>query len=122
MPWLGGGCAGTSVSRGRRPGDSVPYMLSLPFEHIGLAAVVGLALRGCGSRPSVPLLVLGIWWRRLTNLAEQGQSLALTPVVVSPRRGGRSRSSRPSQSGWPGALLAQPPGLRDVPDCVRVMR
>jgi Na+(H+)/acetate symporter ActP len=46
-------------------GIAVPYLLSLPSERLGLAAVVGLAFAVAAST-FCPLLVLGIWWPRLT--------------------------------------------------------
>ncbi|MGH8963164.1 MAG: cation acetate symporter [Jatrophihabitantaceae bacterium] len=83
---------------------AVPYLLSLPSEHLGLAAVVGLAF-AVAAATFCPLLVLGIWWRRLTapgavaGLAAGGAlatAAVLTTIVAGVGR------------GWPGALLEQP--------------
>ncbi len=83
---------------------AVPYLLSLPSEHLGLAAVVGLAF-AIAAATFCPLLLLGIWWRRLTDVGALvglvvGGALATAAVgvtlVVDPTR------------GWRGALLAQP--------------
>jgi cation/acetate symporter len=82
----------------------VPYVLSLGAVPISVAATVGLAfaLAAC---TFCPLLVLGIWWRGLTDVGAlaglvTGGLLAgtavLTTLLLSPR------------GGWPGALLAQP--------------
>jgi cation/acetate symporter len=82
----------------------VPYLLSLSGHRISVAATVGLAfaLAAC---TFCPLLVLGIWWRGLTDVGAlaglgTGGVLAgtavLTTLLLSPR------------GGWPGALLAQP--------------
>jgi cation/acetate symporter len=82
----------------------VPYLLSLSGLRISVAATVGLAfaLAAC---TFCPLLVLGIWWRGLTDIGAlaglaTGGVLAgaavLTTLLLSPR------------GGWPGALLAQP--------------
>jgi len=82
----------------------VPYLLSLSGLRISVAATVGLAfaLAAC---TFCPLLVLGIWWRGLTDVGAlagltTGGLLAgaavLTTLLLSPR------------GGWPGALLAQP--------------
>ena len=82
----------------------VPYLLSLGAVPISVAATVGLAfaLAAC---TFCPLLVLGIWWRGLTDVGAlaglvTGGLLAgtavLTTLLLSPR------------GGWPGALLAQP--------------
>ncbi len=82
----------------------VPYALSLPSAHIGLAAVVGLAFAVAAST-FCPLLVLGIWWRRLTDAGaiaglSVGGCLATTAVLVT--------ILAPAQPGWLGAMLAQP--------------
>jgi cation/acetate symporter len=82
----------------------VPYLLSLSGLRISVAATVGLAfaLAAC---TFCPLLVLGIWWRGLTDVGAllglaTGGLLAgaavLTTLLLAPR------------GGWPGALLAQP--------------
>ncbi|HZC69066.1 MAG TPA: cation acetate symporter [Jatrophihabitans sp.] len=82
----------------------VPYLLSLPSQHLGLAAVVGLAF-ALAAATFCPLLVLGIWWRGLTDVGALaglivGGVLAtaavLTTIVVRP------------DHGWSAALLAQP--------------
>ncbi len=80
------------------------YALSLPSEDLGLAAVVGLAF-AIAAATFCPLLVLGVWWPRLTapgavaGLAAGGV-LATAAVLVTLIRG--------SGSGWVGALLGQP--------------
>lgn len=80
------------------------YALSLPSEDLGLAAVVGLAF-AVAAATFCPLLVLGVWWPRLTapgavaGLAAGG-ALATAAVLVTLVRG--------SGSGWVGALLGQP--------------
>ena len=65
----------------------VPYLLSLPSQHLGLAAVVGLAFALAAST-FCPLLVLGVWWRRLTDVGAVaglvvGGLLATTGVLVT---------------------------------------
>ncbi|HEY3632906.1 MAG TPA: hypothetical protein VGL21_18535, partial [Jatrophihabitantaceae bacterium] len=82
----------------------IPYLLSLPSERIGLAAVVGLAFAVAASS-FCPLLVLGIWWRRLTDAGTIaglvcGGVLATIAVLVTIIGG--------PESGWLGALLEQP--------------
>jgi cation/acetate symporter len=83
---------------------AVPYVLSLTGTRVSLAAMVGLAF-AVAACTFCPLLVLGIWWRGLTDVGSlaglvTGGGLAGTAVLVtllvSPR------------GGWPGALLAQP--------------
>ncbi|TAM83304.1 MAG: cation acetate symporter [Jatrophihabitans sp.] len=83
---------------------AVPYLLSLPTEHLGLAAVVGLAF-AVAAATFCPLLVLGIWWRRLTDAGAlaglaSGGLLATAAVLITIVAG--------PQGGWSGALLAQP--------------
>src|SRR6185437_2220337 len=82
----------------------VPYVLSLPSEHLGLAAVVGLAF-AVAAATFCPLLILGVWWRRLTAPGAlagliAGGALA-TAAVLTTIIAGVAR-------GWLGALLEQP--------------
>lgn len=82
----------------------VPYLLSLPSARLGLAAVVGLAF-AVAAATFCPLLILGVWWRRLTAPGAlaglvAGGALA-TAAVLTTIIAGAAR-------GWPGALLAQP--------------
>ncbi len=86
------------------PAIAIPYLLSLPSEHLGLAAVVGLAF-AVAAATFCPLLVLGIWWRGLTSAGAvaglaAGGLLALVAVSVT--------IAAPAQRGWTGALLAEP--------------
>jgi Na+(H+)/acetate symporter ActP len=85
-------------------GVAVPYLLSLPSEHLGLAAVVGLAF-AVAAATFCPLLVLGIWWPRLTDAGAvaglaAGGALATTAVLLT--------IASDVGSGWSGALLEQP--------------
>ncbi|MEO9139808.1 MAG: cation acetate symporter [Jatrophihabitans sp.] len=82
---------------------AVPYLLSLPSAHLGLAATVGLAF-AVAAATFCPLLVLGIWWPRLTDLGAiaglvWGGVLATAAVLVTITM---------NVGGWFGALLAQP--------------
>jgi Na+(H+)/acetate symporter ActP len=82
----------------------VPYLLSLPSEHLGLAAVVGLAF-AVAAATFCPLLVLGVWWTRLTDVGAMaglvvGGLLATAAVLVTMITG--------TAHGWFGALLEQP--------------
>jgi Na+(H+)/acetate symporter ActP len=83
---------------------AVPYLLSLPSQHLGLAAVVGLAF-AIAAATFCPLLVLGVWWPRLTAPGAlagllTGGLLATAAVLVTLSAG--------VAHGWPGALLEQP--------------
>ena len=82
----------------------VPYVLSLLSRHLSLAAVVGLAFAVAAST-FCPLLVLGVWWPRLTRPGAvagllAGGVLATAAVLVT--------VALPLPSGWAAALLAQP--------------
>jgi Na+(H+)/acetate symporter ActP len=97
----------TSV-RGFRVGAAVavavPALLSLLTPRTSLADTVGLAFAVAAST-FCPLLVLGIWWRRLTTAGAvagllTGGVLATTAVLATIAGG--------SSAGWRGALLAQP--------------
>ena len=82
----------------------VPLVLALQAGSLGLSTVVGLAFAVAAST-FCPLLVLGIWWRRLTAV---GAGCGL--VVGGVLSGGAVLLTvlGPDLDGWPGALLAQP--------------
>ena len=82
----------------------VPLAIALSTERLAVASSVGLAFAVAAST-FCPLLVLGIWWRRLTDVGAVAGLLAgglasggaVVLVIVDPDR-----------AGWVGALLAQP--------------
>jgi len=83
---------------------AVPFGLSLAARDIGLADTVGLAFAIAAST-FCPLLILGIWWRRLSTTG------AAAGLVV----GGLVSSAAvlvtifsQAHDGWTGALLTQP--------------
>ena len=83
---------------------AVPFGLSLAAHGLGLADTVGLAFAIAAST-FCPLLVLGIWWRRLSTTGAAaglivGGTLASSAVLLT-IFGQVSR-------GWSGALLTQP--------------
>lgn len=85
-------------------GVIVPFGLSLAARNIGLADTVGLAFAIAAST-FCPLLILGIWWRRLTTVGAAagllvGGTLATAAVLVT--------ISGQVHGGWASALLAQP--------------
>ena len=95
---------------------AVPYVLSLPGERLGLAAVVALAFTVAAST-FCPLLVLGIWWRRLTDAGAlagmaAGGGLSLFAVLLT--------LVNDDPAGWLGALLSQP-AVWTVPIAFAVM-
>jgi Na+(H+)/acetate symporter ActP len=95
---------------------SVPYALSLPTERLGVAAVVALAFTVAAST-FCPLLVLGIWWRRLTDVGAlagmaTGGALSLSAVLLT--------LVNDDPAGWLGVLLRQP-AVWTVPIAFAVM-
>jgi Na+(H+)/acetate symporter ActP len=82
----------------------VPFLLSLGASSLAIADVVGLAFAVAASS-FCPLLVLGIWWRGLTDVGATAGLLVgggLATAAVSATISGVDRD------GWTGALLAQP--------------
>ncbi|NUR08093.1 MAG: cation acetate symporter [Nocardioidaceae bacterium] len=94
----------------------VPLFLAVTVESVGVARAVGLAFAVAAST-FCPLLVLGIWWRRLTDAgavaglvvggALSGGAVVLTLVDVE-------------LTGWPGVLVSQPAAWT-VPTAFAVM-
>jgi Na+(H+)/acetate symporter ActP len=83
---------------------AVPYVLSLRSERLDLAAVVALAFTVSAST-FCPLLVLGIWWRRLTDAgALAGMAVGGTLSLVA----ALSTLAGEDPAGWLGVLLGQP--------------
>jgi Na+(H+)/acetate symporter ActP len=83
---------------------AVPFVLSIPSRHLGLAAIVGLAF-AIAAATFCPMLVLGVWWRPLTDAGAvagliTGGLLASTAVLIT--------ILDRTLNGWPAALLAQP--------------
>jgi cation/acetate symporter len=82
----------------------VPFALSLAARDLGLADTVGLAFAIAAST-FCPLLILGIWWRRLSTAGVAaglvtGGTLASTAVLLT--------IFGSVHGGWAGALLTQP--------------
>jgi cation/acetate symporter len=83
---------------------AVPFALSLAARDLGLADTVGLAFAIAAST-FCPLLVLGIWWRRLSTTGAAaglvtGGVLASVAVLLT--------IFKLVSGGWAGALLTQP--------------
>jgi Na+(H+)/acetate symporter ActP len=83
---------------------AVPMVLTLAGQQLSVASMVGLAFAVAASS-FCPLLLLGIWWHRLTAPAAVagllvGGGLASAAVLTTLTAG--------PLSGWAGALLAQP--------------
>ncbi len=82
----------------------VPLVLALQVSGLDVSQVVGLAFAVAASS-FCPLLVLGIWWRRLTDVGAAvglavGGGAAVSAVLVA--------VLGPDLSGWPATLVAQP--------------
>lgn len=82
----------------------VPLVLGLAASSLPLARAVALAFTVAAATFS-PLLLLGIWWTRLTDAGAIaglliGGSLALAAIVTA--------TALPGLTGWPAALLSQP--------------
>lgn len=82
----------------------VPLLLGLVADTLPLARAVSLAFAVAAATFS-PLLLLGIWWRRLTDVGAAtgllvGGVAATVAIVVS--------TVLPDVNGWPAALLSQP--------------
>jgi cation/acetate symporter len=82
---------------------AVPVLLALVAERLSVAGVVGLAFAVAAST-FCPLLILGIWWRRLTSVG------AVAGLVVGGLlAGGAVVAALVSEhTGWTAALLEQP--------------
>ncbi|MEV1333429.1 cation acetate symporter [Micromonospora costi] len=83
---------------------AVPLVLALNVSGLDVSQVVGLAFAVAASS-FCPLLVLGIWWRGLTDLGAAagvlvGGGAAIAAVLVT--------VIGPPLSGWPATLVAQP--------------
>src|SRR5690606_17884124 len=94
----------------------IPVVVALAVRNIGVAQAVGLAFAVAAST-FAPLLLLGIWWRRLTDVG------ALAGLAVGGLGSGTAAVltiSGYQAGGWAGALLGQPAAW-SVPLAVVVM-
>jgi cation/acetate symporter len=85
-------------------GGVIPVLLALHGAELDVSQVVGLAFAVAASS-FCPLLVLGIWWRRLTDAGAAagvlvGGGAAVISVVVS--------LAGPTLTGWPAILIGEP--------------
>ncbi|MDN4171931.1 cation acetate symporter [Nocardioides sp. SOB77] len=103
--WRGRRLAGVTAFRvGAVVAVVVPLLMALAAPHVGVARAVGLAFAVAAST-FCPLLLLGIWWRGLTDAGAiaglaagglgSGAAVAMTLSAAAP-------------AGWPTALLEQP--------------
>ena len=113
VPW-GRGSQVRAFRAAAVPAIVVPYLLSLPSEHLGLAAVVGLAF-AVAAATFCPLLVLGIWWRGLTSVGRDRRAGRRWPARPDRGRSSRSRRRRRRLDGRPAGRTGRLGG----PDRVR---
>ncbi|SCL15554.1 cation acetate symporter [Micromonospora inyonensis] len=83
---------------------AVPALLALNVSGMDVSQVIGLAFAVAASS-FCPLLVLGIWWRGLTDVGAAagilaGGGTAVTAVLLT--------VVGPPLAGWPATLVAQP--------------
>jgi cation/acetate symporter len=102
--WSGGHGSVRDFRRSAMMAGVVPLLLTLQLGSLGLSTVVGLAFAVAAST-FCPLLVLGIWWRRLTPV---GAGAGLLVGGVLSGAAVLATVLGPDLGGWPGALLAQP--------------
>ncbi|GAA3534345.1 sodium/solute symporter [Nocardioides daeguensis] len=94
----------------------VPVVAALLVRNVGVAQSVGLAFAVAAST-FCPLLVLGIWWRRLTDV---GALAGLAAGGIGAGGAAIATLAGYAPGGWAGALLAQPAAW-SVPVAVLVM-
>jgi cation/acetate symporter len=103
--WSGRRLGGVAAFRvGAVLAVAVPLLVALTLPNVGVARAVGLAFAVAAST-FCPLLVLGIWWRRLTDVG------AIAGIAAGGIGSGAAVSwvlADGSASGWAGVLLSQP--------------
>jgi cation/acetate symporter len=82
----------------------IPYVLSRVTEPLGVATTVGLAF-AVAAATFAPLIILGVWWRRLSTT---GAMAGLLVGGLSTMASLGTTMSRDDLTGWPAALLANP--------------
>ncbi|MGW1006054.1 sodium/solute symporter [Streptomyces sp. NPDC002520] len=85
-------------------GAVVGVLLALPARSLQINVLVGWAFAIAAST-LCPLLVLGIWWRRLTAT---GAGAGLVTGAVAAAGAAVASALGAAHGGWPGTLLMQP--------------
>ena len=94
----------TSFRIGAAVAVVVPCVVSLLTENVGIARAVGLAFAVAAST-FCPLLVLGIWWRGLTDV---GALAGLAAGFIGSGTGVAFAFATSATHGWGAVLLSQP--------------
>ncbi len=115
--WAGRRLSGVTAFRlGAVVAVVVPVVMALAAPNLGVARAVGLAFAVAAST-FCPLLLLGIWWRRLTDAG------AIAGLLVGGLGSGVAVAwalASGSTSGW-GAVLLEQPAAWSVPLAVGTM-
>ncbi|KGN39993.1 sodium/solute symporter [Knoellia aerolata] len=82
----------------------IPFGLSRWMEPIGIATTVGFAF-SLAAATFAPLLMLGVWWRRLSRA---GAAAGFIVGAVAATAAATATVVAAPLSGWAGALLANP--------------
>ncbi|KGN38091.1 cation acetate symporter [Knoellia subterranea] len=82
----------------------VPFVVARYVEQIGIATTVGYAF-SLAAATFAPLLILGVWWRRLSRA---GAIAGLVFGAVASTSAALTTYVQGAQDGWVGALLANP--------------
>ena len=82
----------------------IPYVLSRVTEPLGVATTVGLAF-AVAAATFAPLIILGVWWRRLSTTGAMAGLVVGGGVTVGSLA---TTMTTTGLTGWTGALLANP--------------
>ena len=103
--WSGARLGGVAAFRvGAVVAVAVPLLVALTLPNVGVARAVGLAFAVAAST-FCPLLVLGIWWRGLTDV---GAVAGITAGGLGSGAAVIWVLSDGTAAGWGGVLLSQP--------------
>lgn len=83
---------------------AVPFIVARFVEQIGIATTVGFAF-SLAAATFAPLLILGVWWRRLSRA---GAVSGLVVGAVAATSAAVTTYAAGPLDGWVGALLANP--------------
>ena len=98
-------CRASAGSGSPRSSPSIPYAVSRATEPLGLATTVGLAF-AVAAATFAPLIMLGVWWRRLSTWGAMAGLVAggLSALLAI----GTTMATGPA-GGWTGRCWPTPP-------------